>query len=257
MVPCRAACATRRARSLFGVVAIGSLLLLSLVAEAATPTPAVVIRVFTLRYRKAEEVALLVRPFLTESGSVILQPKLNTLTMRDVGSAVDRAAQAIASYDKPPRAVEIAVTLLKATSQARKAPEKDKHDVSEVIGGVGEQLKKRFNFTDYEKLDSVVMQGTEGDKVAYVIGGEYRLEFFVDPSGDDKVIRLKELSLERLRRDAAGRETRREILRTSINVQVSHTYIYGIGKDEAASDALFLVFYPSWRGPGPGITGVR
>src|SRR5262249_21643852 len=84
---------------------------------APTPTPpqpAVVLRVFTLKYKRPEEAALLVRPLLTESGSVILQPKLNTLTVRDSAAAVERTAQAIASWDVPPRAVEIAVTLLRA-----------------------------------------------------------------------------------------------------------------------------------------------
>ena len=27
----------------------------------------------------------------------------------------------------------------------------------------------------------------------------------------------------------------------------------GVGKDEAARGALFLVFYPEWARPGPGI----
>jgi hypothetical protein len=224
----------------------------------ATPTPAtVLIRVFTLRYRRAEEVALLVRPLLTDEGSVILQPKLNTLTVRDSAPAVEKAAQAIASYDLPPRNVEISVTLLKASSEPRKAGPggpQERRPVSEVIAGVGEQLKKRFNFTDYQRLDSVVVQGTEGDNVAYAIGGQYRLAFLVDPSGDEKVIRLKDLSLERLRKDEKGRETRREILKTSINVQAGHTYICGIGKDESAADALFVVFEPRFRG-GPG--GIR
>ena len=240
---------------------VGRLAALLLALSVALPCavraddPPQVIRVFTLKYKKADEVALLVRPLLTDSGSLVLQPKLNTLTVRDTSSAVERTAEAIASYDLPPRGVEIAVTLLKSSSEQKKTGEK--RAVSDVIAGVGEQLKKRFNFTDYERLDSVVVQGTEGDKVGYVIGGEYRLEFLIESSTDDKVIRLKSLTLERLRRDAKGAETRREILRTSINVQVGHTYIYGVGKDEAASQALFLVFYPNWRGPGPGIAGVR
>src|SRR5512143_3670539 len=157
-----------------------ALLLLVLSAELALAAPTVVIRVFTLRHRRAEEVALLVRPLLTDEGSVILQPKLNTLTVRDTAAAVEKAAQAIASYDLPPRNVEISVTLLKATSEPRRpgpgAPP-DRRPVSEAITGVGEQLKRRFNFTDYQRLDSVVVQGTEGDNVAYAIGGQYRLAF--------------------------------------------------------------------------------
>lgn len=222
---------------------------------APTATPSILVRVFTLRYRRADEAALLVGPFLTESGSVIVQSKLNTLTVRDVSSSVARAAQAIASYDLPPRAVSISVTLLKASSEAGAVP--PRREVSEEIRGVGKRLKELFNFTGYAPLDSVVVQGIEGDSVAYQIGGQYRLEFLLDQTGDEKLVRLKNLSLERVRREPSGNETRGEILRTSINVQASQPYILGVGRDESASGALFLVFYASFKGPGPGIAGVR
>jgi hypothetical protein len=232
-----------------------ALLLLLCASAAAETTKKVVIRVFPLRYRRAEEAALLVRPLLTDDGSVILQPKLNTLTVRDTSDAVQRAAQAIASYDLPPRNVEIAVTLLKATSEPRKpGPGGPEPRVSEVITGVGAQLTKRFNFTDYQKLDSVIVQGTEGDSVAYAIGGDYRLAFLIDPTGGASLVRLKDLSLERIRKDDKGKEARSEILRTSINVQAGHTYICGIGKDQTAAAALFIVFEPHFAG-GPG--GIR
>ncbi|HKC23407.1 MAG TPA: secretin N-terminal domain-containing protein [Thermoanaerobaculia bacterium] len=256
--------ASRRAALHRFRVAFGALLLVGVshvaaAAASATPHPAtpsvVVIRVFTLRYRRAEEVALLVRPLLTDEGSVILQPRLNTLTVRDAAGAVEKAAQAISSYDLPPRNVEISVTLLKASSEPKRPGPGgpiDRRPVSEVITGVGEQLKRRFNFTDYQRLDSVVVQGTEGDSVAYAIGGDYRLAFLVDPSGSESVIRLKDLSLERIRKDEKGTETHREILKTSINVQAGHTYICGIGRDESAAAALFVVFEPRFRG-GPGI----
>jgi hypothetical protein len=248
--------ASRRAallRLAFGAAVLVALSHVAVAAASATPS-VIVIRVFTLHYRRAEEVALLVRPLLTDDGSVILQPRLNTLTVRDTSAAVDKAAQAIASYDLPPRNVEISVTLLKASSEPKQPGPGgpiDRRPVSEVIIGVGEQLKRRFNFKDYQRLDSVVVQGTEGDSVAYAIGGDYRLAFLVDPSGSESVIRLKDLSLERIRKDEKGIETRREILKTSINVQAGHTYICGIGRDESASAALFVVFEPRFRG-GPG-----
>src|SRR5262249_23660654 len=71
---------------------LGAALLLLLCAGLLDAAPqGVVIRVFSLRYRRAEEAALLVRPLLTDEGSVILQPKLNTLTVRDTSAAVERA----------------------------------------------------------------------------------------------------------------------------------------------------------------------
>lgn len=224
-------------------------------AAAALQRPALVERVFTLRHRKAEEAALLVRPLLSEGASVTLQARLNTLVVRDAAAVVERCAQAIQSFDLPPRAVAISVTLLKAGSTLG-APSGGPA-VSEEIRGVGERLKKLFNFTAYTPLDALVLQGTEGDAVAYTIAAEYRLAFLLEPSADAAVVRLKDLTLERIRRDEKGRETRREILHTSINVPMGQTNVLGIGKDETASGALFLVFTAAPRLPGPGIGGVR
>jgi hypothetical protein len=228
---------------------------------AGLPLPAdasdQIVRVFTLRYRRVEEAVLLVRPLLTESGSASLESKLNALTIRDVPAAVERAAQAIASYDVPPRAVTVTVALLKASGDGTPVPATPAPTrVSDQIKGVGETLKTLFSLKSYTQLDAVAVQGVEGDTVAYAVGGEYRLEFLLDPTGSDQVMRLKNLALHRVRRDGV-REVRRELLRTSINLQVGQPYVLGLGRDESAAGALFLVFLGSWQGPGPGIAGVR
>lgn len=227
-------------------------------AGNASPAPspeASVVRVFTLQHRRADEAAAILRPLLTDAGSVLLQPKLNTITVRDRARAVENAARAIAAFDQPPRALSIAVTLLKATTEGtgREAPPRP---VSEEIRGVGERLKRLFNLTSYAPLDTVVVQGIEGNSVAYVVGREFRLEFLLEPGTDDSIVRLKNLALSRQRTEG-GREVSRDLLRTTINIPLHQPYVLGIGKDESASGALFLVFVASPREPGPGILGVR
>lgn len=225
--------------------------LLALLAPPASGAPnVVVVRVFTLKHRAADEALQLVRPLLSDAGSVMLEPKANELTVRDTSTSVERAAQAIAAYDVPMRGVDVAVTLLKATSDPKAGPSMT--DASAEIRGIGESLKKLFNVTGFTRLDSVVVRGVEGQRVAYVIGGSYRLQFVLDPSRDGKTLQFRDLSLERVRREG-GKETRGEILRTSINVSMGRPHILGVGKDEAARDALFLVFFPEWARPGPGI----
>ncbi|HQR47381.1 MAG TPA: hypothetical protein PK598_15380, partial [Thermoanaerobaculia bacterium] len=53
----------------------------------------------------------------------------------------------------------------------------------------------------------------------------------------------------------AGR--RSDILRTTINVAIGQPYILAVGKDEAASGALILVFSGKLALPGPGIGGMH
>ena len=217
-------------------------------------SPVMIERRFELKFRRAEEAAILLRPMLSPKGSIVLQSKQNSLTLRDSNGVIEQSAQAIATYDVPPRAASISVTLLKASTESSPAAHPS---VSEEIRVVGERLKKLFNFTGYTPLDSFVVQGTEGDVVDYVIGSQYRLEFLIDSTADDTMVRLKHLTLVRLRREPSGNETRREVLKTSLNIPVGQTYVLGIGRDEAAPGALFMVFYATWRTTGPGIVGVR
>jgi hypothetical protein len=234
-----------------GAVLLAALAVLGpLAPSAAGAPPVVVVRVFALKYRSADDALPLVRPLLSDAGSVMLEPRTNELTVRDTSASVERAAQAIAAYDIPLRGVDVAVTLLKATSDPKAAPSKT--DVSEEIRGIGERLKKLFNVTDFTRLDSVVVRGMEGQRVAYVIGASYHLQFVLDPSRDGRRIQFRDLSLERVRREG-GKETRGEILHTTINVNMGQPYILGVGKDESAQGALFLVFFPEWRRAGPGI----
>lgn len=234
-----------------------------LLAGAVRPLPGpavpdVVVRVFTLKHHSPEEALAVVRPVLTEGASVVVQPRGNTLTVRDTSAAVERAARSIASWDLPPRRIDLNVTLLRASTDGRggrpAAP-----DAADAMPGVGERLRKLFKFTDYARLDSVVVQGLEGQTVAYVLGGEYRLEFQIEPSGDPRQVRLRALSFEKFRR-APGpgiAEVRHDILRTTISVASGQPYILAVGRDEAAAGALVLVFSGTWSVPGPGVAGVN
>ncbi len=237
------------------VLALVTLLAAPLGAAPPPPSPdATVVRVFTLRHRRADEAAAVVRPLLSDTGSVLLSSNGRIITIRDSLAVVEKTAKAIEAFDLPPRALSIAVTLLKAASDPVQGP--SGRPVSEEIRGVGERLKRLFNLTSYVPLDTVVVQGVEGDSVAYVVGREYRLEFLLGPGTDDSVVRLRNLVLSR-QRSEAGRFVSRDLLRTTINVPLLQPYVLGIGKDESASGALFLVFVASPRGPGPGIAGVR
>ena len=224
-------------------------------AVSPAPTPSAVagpsvVKVFTLRHRRAEDALLLVRPLLSADGSVWFQPRLNALTVRDTASVVERASQAIRSWDQPPRALSVSVSLLRATSEP--SPPGAREPVAEEIRSVGARLKKLFSFTGYQRLDAVVVEGVEGVAISYALGGEYRLDFQLEPVGDDAFVRLKGLVLSRVRKEGT-----REIARTSVNLKLGEPFVLGIGRDEPASSALFLVFTASPRTAGPGLGGVR
>ena len=252
-----------RRRNLVIAAICAAVAVAAVIAEATPTVPAVVVRVFSLKYHAPDAALPVVSPLLTDGGSVIVQPKGNTLTVRDTVAAVERASKALTTWDVPPRAMQLGITLLKATSGQRPEvangkPSGGKQDVPEEIRGISDRLRKLLNVTDCGRIDSVVVQGVEGQTVAYVIGGEYRLEFLLEPSGDPRQIRLKGLAFERLHRGPGVVEARKDILRTTINVGVGQPYILVVGRDEAAAGALVLVFNGSWKtAPGPGVAGAN
>ena len=231
----------------------------AVIAEATPTVTAAVVRVFALRYRAPEDALAVVRPLLTDSGSVLVQPKGNTLTVRDSAAAVERAAHSIAAWDRPPRPIDLRVTLLRASTSGR-APPSSALETSAELRSVAERLKRLFRFTDLARLDAAVVQGVEGQTVAYVLGGEYRLEFRIEPADDARQVRLKGLLFEHLRRGPGPGvvEVRNDILRTTISVTIGQPYILAVGRDESAAGALVLVFNGTWRTPvpGPGIGGI-
>src|SRR5450830_1971793 len=240
-------------------IAVRALVLASCTLLAAGGTSALgapqtqtVVKVFTLKHRKVEDALAVLRPLLSDSGAVsaVLETNLNSLTVRGTPARVEQIAREVAAFDVPLRAIDIVVTLLKSSGE--KARGGEKADVSEEIRGIGEKLKKLFNVTDFIRLDSVVVQGVEGQRVKYAMGGGYRLEFLLEPSRDSTQVQLRDFSLERVRREA-GKEVRGEILHTSINVNLGQPYILGVGRDESAADKLFVVIFANFRQPGPGI----
>ncbi len=244
-------------RSLLRVAALAALLFgagASPAAPAPSPEPDVV-RVFTLRHRKAEEAFLVVRPLLTSRGSLVLQPALNALTVRDAERAVELAARAVDSFDVPPRAFAVSVSLLRATNSP--SPAAAPTPVAEQLRGVGARLRKLFSFSDYTTLDEVVLHRLEGEAVSWNLGGGYRIDFLLEAGSGDEVVRLRSLVLARVRRDEKGRETVRDVARTSINLKMREPFVLGVGREEGGSAALFLVLSAAPAGPSPGIGGLR
>ncbi len=244
-------------RTLRLAAALAALLLVAGPASAAPePTAAPdVVRAFRLRHRKADAAFLVVRPLLTPRGSVVLQPGLGTLTVRDAGATVERVASAIAAFDVPPRGFSVGVALYRATTDTEPRPSGGSPS-DDLTGGVGERLRKLFSFTDYTVLDEVSLQGVEGDPLSWTLGGGFRLEFVLEAAGADAV-RLRNLVLARVRRDEKGREALRDVARTTVHARLREPFVLGVGREEGGAAALFLVLTPAPLGASPGISGVR
>ena len=227
------------------IIALGSF------ANAAEP---VGVKVFVLKYKRIEEATLLVRPFLTDSGSIVLTSKINAMTITDRPSALNLISQAIAQFDIPPRGYTIAVKMIRARADAPAG------DLSREIGGIGNKLREVFRFNDYSLIDSAVLGGAEGETVSYLLGGEYRVGFRIDPVGQAPVVRLSRFTVSRERPDGRGRAIAKALYRTTLNVGLNQTMVVGASKEEASNKALILILLVQ-EAPRPnaekGAAGVR
>jgi len=95
------------------------------------------VRVFQLHFRPAREAALLVEPLLSPEGSVLLQPKLNAITVRDTTAVLERIAAAVATWDvaAPNYTIRLRV-LLASTTPPTPGP------AAPLISGVGSELQR-------------------------------------------------------------------------------------------------------------------
>jgi len=219
--------------------------LIAIAVAAAVSAEPVGVKVFVLRYKRVEEATLLVRPLLSDSGSIMLQPRINALTITDRPAALNTIGPALAQFDIPPRGFSIAVKMVRARADAAAG------DLSKEIGGIGNKLSQVFRFNDYALIDSAVLGGAEGDSVSYLLGGEYRLTFRIEPAGQSPTLRLSAFALAREKTTFNGRRVDVPLFRTTLNVGLNQTLVLGASKEEASKKALLLILLVQ-ENPRPG-----
>jgi hypothetical protein len=210
----------------------------SLFAPAIFAAEEAAVRVFILKYRQVEEAALLIRPHLSDAGTVTLTPRLKAITVTDREENLRMISRVIAQFDAPPRGFTFAIKLVRARAEVAAG------SIDREIGGMGAKLKSLFQFNDYSLIDSTVMRGIEGGPVATQLGEEadaYMLNFWIEPSGSGDQLLLSPFSLSRLRRNAQGRIVPVALYRAPMPLTLNQTLVVGASKDEGSKNALILI----------------
>lgn len=213
------------------------------------------VRLFILKYKRVEEAALLIRPHLSESASVTLTQRLNAMTVTDREENLKTIAKLIAEFDVPPRGFTFAVKLVRARADVPAG------SMAQEIGGLGDKLKRMFQFNDYTLIDSAVLQGVEGRPVSYRLGEEYILSFSIGPAGSGGELLLSPFALSRVKRNEQGRPHTVPLYRAAIPVTLNQTLVVGASREEASKTALILILLaqetPRPDAPEKGTAGVK
>ncbi len=202
------------------------------------------VRVFQLHFRPAREAALLVEPLLSPEGSVLLQPKLNAITVRDSAAVLERIAAVVAAWDvaAPNYTIRLRV-LLASTTPPTAGP------AAPLISGVGSELQQLFRFTSYSELDTLVVTAADGSTVEAAVADRYHVRFVVRavPQDGDR-LQLAQLEFARRVVADAGAERLQPLLRTTLTLRTGQTFVLGAARSEEANRALVLVLLAEREG---------
>lgn len=201
--------------------------------QGAQDPKEVVVRAYTFKYQRASEAVMMVYPMLSPRGTVELQPSGNTLVIRDTVEAIRRLMPVLKAYDHPARDLRLEVYVVRA-SRAAVSPQVQHSDLPEELT---KRLRGMLAFDNFEKQAQAQLAGSEGQRVMYELGSEYRVSFRFGTLSDDRRVKLSNF---RITRRAEGRPEA-DLLHANLTLSADHTTSLGLAPSESSPEALMLV----------------
>ncbi len=213
-------------------------------ASAVAAEEPLLARAFEIRYRPLPDAAELVHPLLSPEGELTTVPRLQSLVVEDRESVLAKVAALLASYDVPPRNVEVIFSLFLGTDRrGREGGPTADGGLSGEVRGVLETLSDVTKWTSYETLGSRAVTGSEGAEVVATLSDDYRVVFAVESVHEAPgVIRFKQLALQQVRRQPDGTLAVADLYSASLGVSIGKLTVVGAASDPDADRALFLTF---------------
>lgn len=194
------------------------------------------IRVFTLKNAPADEAAVLIRPLLSNHGSLTLHSKTNSISVKDVQSRLRIIDAYLAKIDLPPRSFRVAMKMVQGSTVQNR-----QKNVADEIRGIGVDVQMLFPFKAYEVLANNTIEGLSGDIVSYRLNESFHVEFYLhNLLRYPGIVQLKNFRLFRVDKQG-NNEVLRPILRTTINLKLNQNHVVGISNSTKNSDALIFI----------------
>ncbi len=234
--------ATARAAVVTLLVATAVLPLLA-ADPAAVRGDGILARAYEIRFRPLKDAADLVGSVLSPDGSMTLQPKLRTIVVQDRAPVLDRIGALLASFDLPPRNVEVTLSLFLGTDRREEEAGRQSRaeGLSREVRGVTETLGDVTKWNAYEPLGSRSVIGAEGAPVTANLSEDYRVTFEVESVTEPQgVVKFRSVSLKRISRRADGSERIEDLVTTSIVIPSGRLLVVGAAKSPDSRKALFL-----------------
>jgi uncharacterized protein YjdB len=214
------------------LITFAALMLLSgaAFADEADASKSLSVRTFTFKHKDPGKAAEIIKPLLSPEGSISIQAGSNALVVTDRPEILKTLAKALNDFDVPPQAFKLVVRLIAASH-------------AETPSKIGDELKDiapklaMLRFNALENLGAADFAGREGDPGILTLPTGYRAEFKLgefDPASDS--IRVADFHLSKVQNEQVT-----SLLKTTLNLRLGQTYIFGATKTPQSQRALMIV----------------
>lgn len=195
---------------------------------------AVITQAFALKHKKATEAVQLVYSLLSPEGSVSVQPRSNTLVVRDLTRVVQSVGQVLRTFDLPARPLRLELIVVKASRNPAGAAARSSDLPEQLV----RRLRKWLPYDTFEKQGEAMISTFEGESAFFGIGNHYEVSFRVGTLSEGRLIKLADFCIARPRGQGQGKA---ELIRTNLNLVLGQTLNLGLAKSEGSREALMVV----------------
>ena len=190
------------------------------------------VEAYTLQHQPAGEAIELVRPLLSPRGTVELQPKGNTLVLRDSLAALARIVPVLRSFDHPARPVRLEILVVHASTTVVSPPVE-----STVPKALEESLRRLLRYDTFTLLAQADLLTLEGQQVVFEMGNGYAVRFQLGTLLANRRIKLHGFRVTRGATPAAPDE----LINTNLNLFLDQTVTLALARREGSASALMVV----------------
>jgi hypothetical protein len=203
-------------------------------AAAQAQTPEVSLHAYALKYRRAGEAVALVSPLLSPNGTVELQPRSNTLVVRDTAAALRRITPVLLSFDHPARPLTLEIYIVRASRSVVSPPISH----SDLPDPLTQRLRSLLTYDIYEVQAQAQLASLEGQSVTYALAEDYKVSFRLGTLFGDQRVKLSDF---RIVRRPDPRSPGAALIHTNLNLRLDQTLSLGLARSESSREALMVV----------------
>lgn len=190
-------------------------------------------KIFKIKFKEIEEIALLIKPMISEQGTITIQPRGKTITVYDLKENISRIEKAIIEYDIPSPSIKIILKLIEAE-------EKKQEELQSKMPDFILKMKNLFKYTAYNVKGEFLLETSEGSISSFSIAEDYRISFRTSSVNAEKgIIQLRNFTIEKKDKKKEG-FIYKNLLTTSMNLKDREMVIIGATQWETSPKAIFI-----------------